>query len=1758
MVSIYSSGRSDEQQTVKLTEFPINEAQFVGYVPESKLQSEMEHMPLDLEKKHVGYYEHLPITTEYPKIEQPFIGHIHEKNLQPELGALPLDVEKKHIGYYEHLPSVTTEEVKKPGLLDKITHLFKEDVTNSDYPQVTAPFDGHVFEINRPTELRESGIEQHVNVYSSGRSDEVPTKKMSEFPINEAPFVDYVPESKLHSGIEHIPLDLEKKHVGYYEQLPSPSAKTSEYPQIGEPFIGHIHSCQLNEVESVPMEVENKYIGYYEHLPSSTSVKEEKKPGALEKLTKLFKGSKTEGDFPVDSEPYLGPITLTNAITDITTEPIHSLVSIYSSGRSDEVPTAKITEFPINEASFTGYLHETIPQGELHPSMLIKSVEEPSAPYLFETERNTELAGYQLNSLVTVYSSGRSDEVPAIKTSEFPINEAPFVDYVPESRFQSGMEHTPLDLEKKHVGYYEQLHSTSSKTTEYPINEEPYFGYVPDSRRQNELNEVPLELEKRHVGYYEHLPSTTTDEDEKKPGGALEKLTHFFKGSKNLEEYPSDADKYTGPLASINPLPEATNEPIHSFVSIYSSGRSDEVKIINDLEFPSLEIPFTGNVSESNRRLELIPIPLEVEQLHLGYYDHLPSTIKDEEKKPGALEKLTHLFKRSKTEGDYPVDTEPYTGHLASLNKISEAREEPIHSLVSVYSSGRSDVGYYDHLPSTKKHSEFPINEAPFVGYVPESTPHSKMEHIPLDLEKKYIGYYEQLPSTSIKTSEYPEPEQTFIGHVHENKLHPELNTLPLVVEKKHIGYYEHLPTTKTSEYPKHEEPFIGYIHSLEQKEVTSVPLEVEHKHIGYYEHLPSTKDEEKKPGALEKLTKLFKGSKTEGEFPVDREPYLGPIAKFEVFPEATVEPIHSIVSVYSSGRSDEIPPTEYPKMEAPFIGFIHNSKPQLELNQTPLDIETKHIGFYEQLQQSSHDEEKKPGILEKMTKLLKGSKNEGEFPFDSEPYSGPISNTNTISELSEEPIHSLVNIYSSGHYNEQQKLDNIYEAKIKDELINIPLEVETKHVGYYENLEQPPKIIKEEIIIEGPLFQTVRTSEMKESMLDNYVNVYSSGYSDEIQPTKIKKEYPQMEAPFEGNVSESKRQLEMDSLPLEIEKKHLGYYDHLPKTEETKLGSLDKLTQIFKSGKSIEEFPSISERYIGPVNNTNITEAKYEPIHSFVNVYSSGYSDKQPTITTKLLDYPVNEAPYFGHVFETRQQTELNSSPLEVGNKYIGYYEHLPLTTTKIEQEKKPGTLEKLKHIFIDSKAAEQFPFDPEPFSGSIANTKIISEVKMEPINSFVNVYSSGRSDEIPASTAIPEYPKIVSSPFLGTVYEAKRQGELTVTPLEVENKYAGYYEHLPSSTTVKEEKKPGAIEKLTKLFKGSNKAEEFPVDSEPFDGYIASTNVLSEAQSEPIHSLVSVYSSGRSDEIPTTKTLEYPKTEALFVGHIPETKHSDLHHVPYEIEKKHIGYYEQLPSTSTIKPSEYPRIEQPFIGHIHSIRRNDVEDLPMNIENRHIGYYEHLPLTNQEEKKPGALEKLTNLFKGSKSEGEFPVDSEPYSGPIILTNTVNDLTTEPIHSMVSIYSSGRSDEVPTKKHSEFPINEAPFVDYVPESKLHSGIEHIPLDLEKKYIGYYEQLPSTSTKESFIGYIHQNKLQPELEVLPLVVEKKHIGHYEQLPTTSSKTSEYPQLEQPFIGHVHSLQQNEVKSVPLEVEHKHMDITNIYLLKMRKRKSLAL
>nr|CAD2186568.1 unnamed protein product [Meloidogyne enterolobii] len=938
---------------------------------------------------------------------------------------------------------------------------------------------------------------------------------------------------------------------------------------------------------------------------------------------------------------------------------------------------------------------------------------------------------------------------------------------------------------------------------------------------KSELETVPLEVERRHIGYYKNLA-----EEEKKPG-AIEKLTQIFKESKKSEEYPVKSDPFTGQIASTSAMIEAKNEPIQSFVNIYSSGRSDEAPTTKTTEL-SLESPFTGNVSESNRRLELTPIPLEVEQQHAGYYDHLPSTSNEEVKKTGALEKLTHLFKRSKTDGDYPVDSEPYTGHLSSLNKISETREEPIHSMVSIYSSGRSDE------EQTKKHSEFPINETPFVGYVPESRIVPELEGIPLEIEDKLVD----LP-----------------GEI----------------------------STKLTEYPNFEEIFIGHIHELQRNEVENVPLEVEKKYTGFYEGTPSTSSEEKKHGTLEKLTRIFKGSKKSEEFPVDSEPFAGIIATTSAIPEAQPEPIHSLVNVYSSGHSDEQPltkPTEYPQIEEPFTGHITESIKEAELGVQPLELERLHTGFDQNLP----------------------------------------------------TIHS--------------------------EMEHMPIGFEKKHIGYYEQLPST----------------STKTSE-----------------------------YPILEQPFTGHIHDL-QQNEIESVPIEVENKHVGYYEHLPSSitskEEKKPGTLEKLTSLFKGSKTEGDFLVDSEPYSGPITLSNTdTDLKTEPIHSMVSVYSSGRSDEVPT--NKMSEFPINEAPFVDYVPESKLHSGMEHIPLDLEQKYIGYYEQLPSTSTKtseypepeqpfighihslqrnevevmplevennyigfydhlpsitLKEEKKPGTLEKLTKIFKGGKNHEDYLVDSEPYSGQIASTNTMPESIMEPLHSLVNVYSSGRSDEPPSTIKIPEYPK--EQQYIGHVPDSSRQNELLPTPLEVERRYIGYYEHLPLHPK-EESRHHGALESLTHFFKSETKHDVYPKDIAPFSGHLFETSRHLELTEAPIDNQVSVYSSGHYDEIPTKiiKISEFPINEDPFIGDIYEAKLEEIKEVHLEVERKNVGYYEHLPSTST-KTSEYPKIEQPFIGHIHSTRRNEVEDLSMNIENKHIGFYEHHPSKNQEEKKPGALE--------------------------------------------------------------------------------------------------------------------------------------------------------------------------------------------------------
>jgi len=115
------------------------------------------------------------------------------------------------------------------------------------------------------------------------------------------------------------------------------------------------------------------------------------------------------------------------------------------------------------------------------------------------------------------------------------------------------------------------------------------------------------------------------------------------------------SEPFTGTFSEITRQLELTEAPIDNQVAVYSSGRSDEIptKIIKISEFPINEDPFIGNIFEAKKE-EIEEVPLEVEGKHVGYYESLPSTTSEEEKKPGALAKLTHFFKSGESKDEYP------------------------------------------------------------------------------------------------------------------------------------------------------------------------------------------------------------------------------------------------------------------------------------------------------------------------------------------------------------------------------------------------------------------------------------------------------------------------------------------------------------------------------------------------------------------------------------------------------------------------------------------------------------------------------------------------------------------------------------------------------------------------------------------------------------------------------------------------------------------------------------------------------------------------------------------------------------------------------------------------------------------------------------------------------------------------------------------------------------------------------------------------
>uniref|UniRef100_A0AAF5Q7A5 Uncharacterized protein n=2 Tax=Wuchereria bancrofti TaxID=6293 RepID=A0AAF5Q7A5_WUCBA len=226
------------------------------------------------------------------------------------------------------------------------------------------------------------------------------------------------------------------------------------------------------------------------------------------------------------------------------------------------------------------------------------------------------------------------------------------------------------------------------------------------------------------------------------------KITGLLKRGPAHLNYPTSGP-YDGPLASTSLASDVEGKPLQQYVSVYHSGRSDELlptqitevsmekkpivaaKIITRLfkkgetylDYPVMEA-YEGPIDSTSRTPDVESEPIEhlVTVYHSGRSDEF---IPSEEKKPtvdvgevftdtaqafGA--KITGLFKRGPAHLDYPTSG-PYDGPLASTSLASDVEGEPLQQYVSMYHSGRSDepVTKIVEIPT-----EIPVEEMPMEG----------------------------------------------------------------------------------------------------------------------------------------------------------------------------------------------------------------------------------------------------------------------------------------------------------------------------------------------------------------------------------------------------------------------------------------------------------------------------------------------------------------------------------------------------------------------------------------------------------------------------------------------------------------------------------------------------------------------------------------------------------------------------------------------------------------------------------------------------------------------------------------------------------------------------------------------------------------------------------------------------------------------------------------------------------------------------------
>uniref|UniRef100_A0A0K0EP58 63 kDa sperm flagellar membrane protein n=1 Tax=Strongyloides stercoralis TaxID=6248 RepID=A0A0K0EP58_STRER len=1632
--------------------------------------------------------------SDYP-VSEPYTGILDNVNKEKDLDEEPLNshVSQYHVGYYSTLdkPEEDVQKIKKEksdsgdkkGRFAKITSIFSGK--SVDYPFDSEPYKGELNTTKPSQELSGNSLNEFVEKIPKGYYDKYIQKDEPSKVIDK----DITGESIIEKG-RHLKDDI----LGIFKK------DYSDYPK-SEPS---------TEVLSIPLEeyVESIPSGYYEKIvkknePFKVVDKDKTEESILEKgrhlkddIIGMFKIDYS--DYP-KSEPFTGKLDEIKPLSDVSSIPLKEYVESIPSGYYDKLvenvePLKSVDKEKAEESLLEKgkHLKDDI-LGMFKKDYTDYQKSEPYTGKIDEIKPMSDVSGIPLKEYVDSIPAGYYDKLVEKDETFKTIKQ----DEIEESLLEKG-KHLKDDV----------LRMFRKDYSDYPISE-PYLGVLDNVNKEKDLDQEPLNshVSHYHVGYYTTLEKPTDDvqqikkeiSDSGDKKGKVAKIISIF--SEKQKDYPFDTEPYQGELDKTKPSSELSGNSLNDYVEKIPLGYYDKhiekeepIKHIDkekagesllekgkhlkdDIlgmfkkdysDYPKSE-PYTGKLDEIKPISEVLGIPLEeyIVNIPSGYYDKLVK--KDEPLRPvdkdqteeSLLEKGKHLkddiigiFK--KDYADYPK-SEPYTGTVDNIDKVNDLDNEPLNSHVSQY-----HVGYYSTL-------EKPVED---VQTIQKEITDSK------DKKSKFAKI---TTIFSGKYDDYPFDHEPYKGEIDQTKPSSQLirNSLNDYVDNVPLGYYdkdaEKIEPSNIADGGKTEESLLE-----KGKHIKDDILGMFKKDYSDY---PKS---EPYTGKLDEIKPISDISGTQLKNFVDVIPighYDKHIEKIDQFNDISRDkPEESLLEKGKHLKDDIIglfkkDYSDYPISE-PYLGSLDNVNKVKDLNQEPLNLHVSqyHVGYYstldkpkedvQQIERETSDYGDKKGRFAKITSIFSGRP--VDYPFDSEPYEGQLDETKPSQELSGNLIKDYVSKVPAGYY---------------DKLIE-------KH--------EPLKQVDEEKTGESLL-------EKGKHIKDDIVGMFKKDYSD----------YPKSE-PYTGKLEEIKPISEVSGIPLKeyVEIIPLGYYEKIVEITEPKKDAVkdkpeesliekgkhfkDDIIGIFK--KDYKDYP-ISERYTGVLDNVEKeNDLDQEPLNSHVSQYYIGYystlekpkedvqqiqnessdtKDKKSKFTKitsifsgKSVDYPFDSEPYKGELDKTKPSQELTGNSLNeyVDNVPLGYYDK------HIDKD------EPIKHVDED-KAGESI----------IEKGK---HLKDDIIGMFKKDYS--------------DYPK--SEPYIGKLDEIKPISEVSGIPFEkyVDSIPPGYYDKLvekkePLKAIEKDKTEESLLEKgkhikddILGMFKKDY--SDYP-KSEPYIGKLSEIKPISEVSGIPLEKYVDNIPSGYYDKLvekkEPLKAIEKDKTEESL---LEKGKH---------IKDDIIGMFKK-------DYSDYPKSE-PYTGKLSEIKPiSEVSGIPLEkyVDNIPSGYYEQLMEINEplkavedDKKEESFLEKgkhikddIIGMFK--KNYPDYPI-SEPYLGELDITNKVNDLDNEPLHSHVSKYHVGyysKSEEpkddvrkiqkeksdsgdkkgrfakltsIFSEKHKDYPFDSEPYNGQIDETKPLLELTENPLKnyIEKIPLGYYDKpnkkdkLPSNADK---------------------------------------------------------------------------------------------